>query len=453
MIAATVDTGVLRHVTVVRGKLMRGFVKSLKKAITQAQKDGIKAVIFDMSAIRSLRATEIGRVIDLAADTRRTLEIGIAADAVIVKQFQDLKADRVLTFGLCRKEIEGQTCFATLKHNGFHAVVLAGCDVPLLGPLTADRPAALLEFTGETLLKRCLDRLYQAGFRSATLCLGDRSEQVRDVARRMVRDDFQLLFSVSKSAAPNRFEQLSTAYQCGFGWNKPVLVLDTLTLNFACPSKLVDGYLGSTSKGIVHQNNGVFGGAVLDADLLQNAHMLSRSELVQGISRCAGAENVVVDDFGENSCVSVRNASGFFEAQVQLWVENQRGDLGYQRHLSGAWVHRSARVHPSAQLSATSVVGPAVDVARNAVLSGDVVLARGAKLHPNCFLEQTWVGEGCSVPSGCWAQDKLVGMGWAIDHKYSTSLPLNVAALEGVSTNPAGTSGHDLPAVKIAQTG
>jgi choline kinase len=61
-----------------------------------------------------------------------------------------------------------------------HAIILAAGNGSRMGSLTADRPKALLEVAGRTLIDRQIDALRECGIRNVTVVIGYQQQRLRD---------------------------------------------------------------------------------------------------------------------------------------------------------------------------------------------------------------------------------------------------------------------------------
>ena len=61
-----------------------------------------------------------------------------------------------------------------------HAIILAAGNGSRMGSLTADRPKALLEVAGRTLIDRQIDALRECGIRNVTVVNGYQQQRLRD---------------------------------------------------------------------------------------------------------------------------------------------------------------------------------------------------------------------------------------------------------------------------------
>ncbi len=443
------DQGKIRHVTFSRS-LARSLCAAIMDATQRAKADGMAALVLDFPNLSTLRHSELASLLEAVTTVGKGMVTGVAARAPVRTQLQELGIDRHVYVAAHAKDLLKKPDVLRAARIGVHAVILAHQSAPLLGPLGSHLPPVLLRFGGKSLLQRAFDTVVALGVTNITVSVGPGAGQVRDAALHVKPSFCNLRFHrACPFGQTSAWRAVQDAWDQGFGWAGDCLVIDPLVV---ATSQEVTNQLGCEAGADVttvgqKDHNAI---TMLSQRAMTMGTGLPDSPLGQATQRL---ERVMGTTSGVHHTAQVwpvTSAQGFFDFVVAQ--DGQDGCMadGYLKWRTGARVHRSARVHPSADLSPQTVVGPAVDVHENSVLSGPVILERGAKIGRNTSVTASWIGPGTVVGHGLWVDRMLVGRDWAMDYGLAKTLPLNLMALSGPSRAPAEQTVVEFPLGRTA---
>ncbi|MGH7265510.1 MAG: sugar phosphate nucleotidyltransferase, partial [Candidatus Rokuibacteriota bacterium] len=321
------------------------------------------------------------------------------------------------------------------------AVILAGGLGSRLGPLTADRPAALLPVANRPIVEHLLDHLVRHRIREATLALHHHPYPLEARLGDGTRWGMRLAYALERVP-------LGTAgatRRAAAGWTEPFLVASGTALTTADVSKAAafHPFGGAVLTLILGPADGAAGEIALDDDgrvdpLAPASDARYRSTGLAIVSPEALAyvppdgPSDLVADLVPRLLAAGLGVAGYVAAEPGVLVrtpadllaanrlglaaelpglvlpglEAQRG----VRRSHGAFVHPQARVVPPAMIGANAVIGRGA-VVEDSVVGDDVIVSGWSVLRRSIVLSGTHVGRGLRVEEAVVDRDHLAPIG------------------------------------------
>jgi mannose-1-phosphate guanylyltransferase/phosphomannomutase len=318
-----------------------------------------------------------------------------------------------------------------------NAVVLAGGRAQALGPLTADRPAALLPVANRPVIEHVLDHLARHRVSEATLVLHHCPYPVEARLGDGARAGVALRYALERSPLGTA----GAARRVAARWTEPFVLaygtaLGAVDLNEALafhrgrqaaltlvvtPAGARTAELRASPGGTVHRD-GVSGAtgfafagfAIVEPRALALVGPGERCDLVAdlvprlldcGLAVCAlpaAGPTVVIRTLADLALANRRALAGDFPGLVVP---------GYEV-TPGIWLSRGARVHREARLVAPVLVGPNALVGRGAsveatVIGEDVIVGPRSTVRHAVLLPRTHIGPRLRVEDAVVDRDRL----------------------------------------------
>ncbi|MEM9349209.1 MAG: NDP-sugar synthase [Pseudomonadota bacterium] len=460
-----------------------GFESALA-AVQGALATGARAILLDVASARTLRASDIARLMELSAAALPLARLALVnAQPSLISLARDHAIDQVLPiYATLERALAAQEVRACLLSKT-PAVVLCAGKGTRMAPLTQMRPKPMLDIMGRPILEHILRHLRSFGIRDVVLNPGHLGPQItqhfgpghglhqsiqylnegRRREARWVAAPLGSAATLARWVEENNGLASDTVVMCG-----DALVDVDLAAMMACHRER-GADITIAAQNVRPDQVGKYGILVAD-DAGRVSHFQEKPRRDEARSTLANTGIYIVSprvaehlsrregaDIAGDLLPAILASGGKLQVfdQPFQWVDigNGRDYVAAWRAalagkvnglwpdalepMAGVWAHPSAEVARLSDIEGPAYIGPGARVARGASLQGPVVMGRGAIAEKGSLLRDSIIMAHTRAGAGAWVDGMIAGPAWAVAHAYADGSNQPWDPLDGVSSTQA----------------
>lgn len=457
----------------------RGFQAGLR-AVNAALAQGRTAILLDVCTVRTLRASDMARVVELASMALPAARLALVnAAPSLITSLRDYAIDEIVpVFASMERALKAPEIRRGLLAH-VQAVVLCAGKGTRIAPLTQIRPKPMLDIMGRPILEHILSHLKSFGVRDVVLNPGHLGPQITHhfgQGHRLGQSIFYLNEGRQRNerwvAAPLGSASTLARWKDnhnGMARDTIVICGDALTnidlAAMVAHHRRKDADITLAAVNVAPRDTGKYGIMVTDpsGQILEfqekPAPSAARSTLANAgiyVMSPRVAQHLDVGDGADiaTDLLPAILASGgrleSFQAPFE-WIDIGCGRdyaAAWQMALDGAlpwlapdaeriapsiWAHPTAQIGRLADIEGPAFISAGAQVAKGASLRGPVVLGAGAVAEPRSYLRNAILMEGTRAAMSALIDGMIAHGRWAVAHAFADGSPQSWEPLEGVS--------------------